>query len=177
MKTLLACALTGALLVSPAAARTWKTAPTNLAQDYSIIVDNRPGGEMVQLMWITWPMVPPSPTVQKMLDQYVILGAVHANLLSAANSTYGMLEAPHPVGADGKPLVELADDDVPAGVAAMIAAMGTVMRKNMGVAGQNLKFYAYQSGDVRACEKGRFSIAYAGETYTYDTPIPGCPKP
>jgi hypothetical protein len=50
------------------------------------------------------------------------------------------------------------------------------MRQTIGQMGQGMHFFAFEGG-VHACEKGQLSIPFAGETYIYDTPIPGCPKP
>lgn len=34
----------------------------------------------------------------------------------------------------------------------------------------------YEAGSVNACRSGKLPVAYEGETYSYDTPLPGCEK-
>jgi len=49
-----------------------------------------------------------------------------------------------------------------------------VLPKAFGPMGQGFRWFVFAGGAVHACEAG-LSVAYDGETYTYETPIPGCP--
>ena len=34
----------------------------------------------------------------------------------------------------------------------------------------------WEAGSVTACQKGKLVVSYEGEAYSFDTPLPGCPK-
>lgn len=40
----------------------------------------------------------------------------------------------------------------------------------------SLKLFVFDAEQVNACEKGALSIPFSGETYTWETPFPGCGK-
>jgi hypothetical protein len=173
-------ALAGALLMLslPAAARPWNPSGHVLAQDYSVITDNRPGHDMAMVFWTTWPMVDNAPqTIRDLLDKYVVLGVAHGQLDVGGKMIFDREEGAQAAGPDGVALKPVDEANYPPTVAGTIAILGGTMRQGMGAMGQGIKFLVFESGDVRACEKGRLSVTYAGQTYTYDTPIPGCPKP
>jgi len=50
-----------------------------------------------------------------------------------------------------------------------------ILQKSIGPMGQGFRWFVFEGGAVHACETGGLSVAYDGETYTYETPIPGCP--
>jgi hypothetical protein len=37
-----------------------------------------------------------------------------------------------------------------------------------------MEFFTFDAGRAHACAKGAISIPLAGETYTWETPFPGC---
>jgi hypothetical protein len=173
-------ALIAALLVSlPAAARQWNPTSQSLAVDYSMITESRPNRELVQIYWMTWPMAAGAPqaTLRDLLDKYVILGVAHGQVDAGGKMVFNKDEGAQAASLDGTALKEISEASYPPAVAGAIAALGSFMRQSLGAMGEGVKFLVFESGDVRACEKGRLSVTYSSETYTYDTPIPGCPKP
>jgi len=173
--TLAALAICGALL-TPGEARPWKPQGEALAEDYAQIIDSRPGGDLVLLMWIVPQIVKSSPTAAAMLDKYVVLGVVHGHVQAGGIVSFEDVTTLAANDGDGKPLKLLQGADLPADVAGGVAGISGVMRQTIGQMGQGMHFFAFEGG-VHACEKGQLSIPFAGETYIYDTPIPGCPKP
>jgi hypothetical protein len=166
------------LCALPALARSWNPQGAALAQDYSVIVDGRPNHNIVQVIWMTWPMTSTSSqVVRDLLDHYVIIGLTHGQLGPGGEMVFDKEESATAANLDGTPLKALIENSYPPAVTGAVTAMGSFMRQSMGAMGAGMKFEVFESNGVRACEKGRLSVKYAGETYTYDTPIPGCPAP
>jgi hypothetical protein len=76
---------------------------------------------------------------------------------------------------DRKPLHLLTATDTPPSVAGFLTVMQTGMTRAAGQIGAGLHWFAFDAG-FRACGSGELSIPYDGEVYTYEAPIPGCPK-
>ena len=170
-----ALAVCGAL--AAADARPWKPQGDALAEDYAEIVDSRPNGDLVLLMWMVPQIVKGSPAAAAMLDKYVMIGVVQAHSQPGGVVTFEDIDTLAAGDISGKPLKLLQGNDLPPDVTGGIAGISGVMRRTIGQMGQGMHFFAFEAGAVHACEKGRLSVPFAGETYTYDTPIPGCATP
>jgi len=165
-------------LITPAQARLWKPERESLAQDYAIITDVRKTHDVITVFWLAPPLAAGSPAAQLILERYVIVGVSHVKQDTVTGKTESTnLDAVEARGSDGKPLTLLEGDKIPPTVAAVISGIGGTARQAMGVTGAGMRFFAFEGGNVRACGKGRLSIAYVAETYIYDTPIPGCGGP
>jgi hypothetical protein len=178
MKKQAALAVFLMLCALPAMARPWKPQGPVLAQDYSVITDSRPGHELVEVLWMTWPMTATaSQAVRQLLDHYLIIGVAHGRVDVGGKMVFDKEGGVEAAGLDGTALTSLPENNYPPAVSGAVATMGSFMRQSMGAMGEGMKFVVFDSGSVRACEKGKLSVKYAGETYAYDTPIPGCPAP
>jgi len=165
-------------LMTPAQARLWKPEREALAQDYAIITDIRESHDVITVFWLAPPLAARSPAAQLILERYMIVGVSHVKQDTVTGKTESTnLDAVEARGSDGKVLAVLEGDKIPPTVAAVISGIGGTARQAMGVTGTGMRFFAFDAGNVRACGKGRLSIAYVGETYIYDTPIPGCGGP
>jgi hypothetical protein len=40
--------------------------------------------------------------------------------------------------------------------------------------GKGMRMFVFEGGAIDACKKGQLSVPLASETYTWDTPFPGC---
>jgi hypothetical protein len=174
-KALLGAAVAGLglLAVLPATARNWRQNPANLAQDYALIVDHRPNGHAVLVMWFAPPILT-TGNVQ-LLDKYIILGMVDATHVAGGTMNFADMEAPVVRDGEGHTL-RLVGKDMPADIAAGTAAMQSMFATTFGQLGHGLRLFVFEPGTVHACSAGKVSVAYSGETYTYDTPFPGCPS-
>lgn len=108
------------------------------------------------------------------LDKYVVLAAVDMHVNPGGQASFSM----NPMqlqDAAGNQLKLVADADMPPVLTGTLASLRAMMAQLLGSMGKGMQVFAYESGSVRACEKGSLSVIYDGETYTYDTPIPGCP--
>jgi hypothetical protein len=170
--------LIGSLLcagaVSPAHSRPWKPTPKALAMDYSQIIDNRSANELVLLWWLTPEVMKDTPAVQNMLEKYVVIGVVHAHIGAGGTFTFDKVDALQAMDGNGTALTPLTGDNIPPAVTGALAALEGMLRQALGATGQGMAWFVFDAGSVRSCEKGGLSVPFAGETYTYQTPIPGC---
>lgn len=177
----LAIALIFLMASAPASSRTWKTTPDQLAKDYLTINDARPGGEFILLMWFAPPMVQPqmsgADTLRAVLEKYVLIMAVHGNLDKASGTlSFENIDSLQANDQNGKPLNALPRDNLPPTAAGMVAVMEGMMRQSLGSMGKGMKMFIFDAGSLGACKAGGMSIPLAGETYTWKTPVPGCPQ-
>jgi hypothetical protein len=165
------------LTVAPTQSRTWSRNPVNLAQDYSIINDNRGNGEIVLIIWLAPPMISKGPSSQaagEMLDKFIVLGVVHAHTSNDGTMTFDRISTLGAQDKTGQPLNALNVNTMPPTVVGALATIQSLFGRSLGPLGQGVQWFAFDSGTVHACTKGGMSVPFAGETYTYDMPIPGC---
>jgi hypothetical protein len=160
---------------SPAIARLWKPTPLLLAQDYTLINHNKGDEGRVVIQWMASPTVA-APTLQQTLDKYVVIGISHTRGGVGGVTTWDDIEGVQVTDTAGQPLKEVASDAVPPALVGFFGAMeATMNRASQGKA--KMRWYVFEPAQVAACAAGKLSVTYDGETYTYDTPIPGCAKP
>jgi hypothetical protein len=169
----LLCCL-GAL--SPASARPWKPTPTALAQDYLLIVDQRSDRDIAMVLWLAAPMVANSREVAEILDKYAVVGVLHAHFASDGTAKFDDFDSLHAQDGEGRSLKLLRGDAVPPIVAGVVSTVGAAMQQTLGPMGHGLHWFIFAGGAVHACGKGQLAVLFAGETYTYKSPVPGCPQ-
>jgi len=114
--------------------------------------------------------------IRSRVDKYVVIGVLHAKSEVGGTLSFEQIETLHAEDGNSKPLALLTGDKVPPAIAGMMVTLDGTLRQALGPAGQGFKVFAFDGGAVHSCEKGRLSIPFAGETYTYETPVPGCPQ-
>jgi hypothetical protein len=172
---LIACAAV-VLGVGSASARQWNPTPQALAQDYSMIQDNRTGDELVMVFWLS-PLMVKEKEMQDVLSTNVIVGVLDAHIgadgkmSAASDDTFSAKDSA------GKTLRILKGDDIPPAISGGVQMIESMFRQSLGPMGAAFQWYVLDGSSVHACQPGNgFSVRFAGETYVYDTPIPGCPK-
>jgi hypothetical protein len=165
--------------LSPVSARQWRATPDAIARDYATITDTRPNGELIMLMWIVPRMVlPNSPGAAAaitMVQKYVLVVAVHGHLDKATGiMTFDDIESLEVRDQAGKALTPVTKNDLPPTNTAMLAALEAMFRQSIGAMGKGMKMFVFESGNIDSCKKGQLSVPLASETYTWDTPFPGC---
>jgi hypothetical protein len=159
---------------SPAIARLWKPTPLQLAQDYTLINHNKGDEGRVIIQWMASPTVTPL-TLRQTLDKYVVVGITHTRGGVGGVVTWDDIEGVQAADTAGQPLKELPSDAVPPALISLFGAMeATMNRASQGKA--KVRWYVFEPAQVAACAPGKLSVTYDGETYTFDTPIPGCAK-
>jgi hypothetical protein len=120
-------------------------------------------------------MVSDSPEAQQVLDKYVVVGVVHANAGVNGRVSFDPIDTLQARDGNGSPLTLLIGDNVPPTVAGLLSGVEATVRQALGAMGQGMHWFVFDGGAVHSCVTGGLSIPVAGETYTYETPIPGCP--
>ena len=179
--TALITAVLSVIAVSAASSRNWKATPDAIARDYATINDARPGGELILLMWFVPTMVRTdmsgAANLMATLQKYVVVMAVHGRLDKASGTfSFDDIDTLQARDQTGRPLNLLAGSAMPPAPTAVLAAVESMFRQSLGAMGKGMKMFVFEAGDVDSCKKGGMSIPYAGETYTWDTPFPNCPK-
>jgi hypothetical protein len=164
--------------VPPAESRVWSRNPINLASDYLVIQDNRGGGELAIVFWLAPPMIPnPGQAVAavELLDKYVLIGTVQAHMSKEGTASFEPASTLEAFDESGQSLNALNTASMPPAMVGALTAMQAVFTRSIGALGQGMHFDVFEARNVHACSKGRLTVKFAGEQYTYDTPVPGCP--
>jgi hypothetical protein len=155
-------------------ARLWKPTPEQLALDYATINHNKGAEGRVLLGWMASPVVP-SPTVKSLLEKYVVLSIVHTRQAPGGPVTWDDIQGVQVADGNGQPLKEVVADAIPPALVGLIAGSDAVMRQSTQGKGK-IYWSVWEAGSVNACQRGKLVVTYDGEAYSYDTPLPGCPK-
>jgi hypothetical protein len=169
--------LSGSLLMalaSPGLCRIWKPSAASLAVDYTQIRDSRGKGEIVLVSWIV-PQWVQSAQIQQLLDKYVVVAVTHGKPSIGGTSTFEDVDTLL-VYANGEamPLTRLTGDSIPPALAGFLASFGAGVRQATGAMGGGMHVFVFEGNSVHACNPGELTVPFAGETYTFKTPIPGC---
>ena len=181
LRSFIFCALAIGLGLTTAAdvsARAWKPDAKSAAQDYTQIVHHKTDTDLVMLFWLapqSLPSTPQSAPLAQLLDEYVIIGIVEAHI-SPTRTVFDPIESLNAADGNGMTLKALSNAELPATLANGLIILQRVMAQSAGPLGQGIHWFVFERGAVHSCGIGALAIAYGGELYTYDTPIPGCPK-
>jgi hypothetical protein len=163
---------------STADARKWKVRPHDLAAEYSQIIDQRGGGEVVVVYWIAPETIDPgmqqAETLKAMLRERIIVALAHGTAGQGGRLNFRTPEGVTIEDGNKKLREPLAKENWPPLVLAYTGVMQNFLSQTTGQLGSGFHWFVFESKGVESCGKGRFWIAYAGERYNYDTPIPGC---
>ncbi len=61
---------------------------------------------------------------------------------------------------------------------AIVGALATVkmaFSQGLGEFGKGIQWFVFANGSVNPCTNGGLAVQSENETYTYVTPVPGCP--
>ncbi len=161
----------------PADARTWSRDRYSLAADYSVVIDMRSPTEQVLVVWLNSAMVPPGPSAPAaidFLDRYVFVAVAHAHVNKDAALSFTSIPTLTATDRNGKALKLLDDSDLPPNAVGVRAMLQSMFARILGPYGAGIRWFAFDSSAVRACGKGGLRIPVDGDTYSFDTPVPGC---
>ena len=157
---------------TPASARLWKPTPQQQVIDYLTITHNK-AGENIALVWMASLLVP-SPAVKPLLDKYIILSIAHTRRAADGTTSWDDVQGVQLSNGAGDALTEVTPDKIPPLLVGMIASSDATMRQSSQ--GKSKVYWSvWEAGSVNACQRGKLVVNYGGESYSYDTPIPGCP--
>jgi hypothetical protein len=177
---LLAAGAMFALCGGIADARQWEPAPQMAALDYSQISHIKPNGQVVLLWWIVPEIFMPNANNQALLNvlsHYVVLGVVQARPGGNGGLTFDPVPTLQIADQASRSYSPLPDNMLPADVSQALTTVENLARQTpVAPLAQGMHWFVYQADTIHSCASGRMSVAFSGETYTFDTPIPGCPK-
>lgn len=171
-----ALSLTG---FSPASSRIWKPSPDKLAANYAMIQDLRGGGEIVFIEWLAPSIVAPGVSGAKQfaatLQKYVVILVAHGRIDKTTGSTsFDEITTLEAKDETGKALTVVARSDLPPVINGVLSGLESIFRQAFGAFGKGTKMFVFDAGSVNSCKKGGMSVPFANETYTWETPFPGC---
>lgn len=169
MRAVIAVSLMLAAL-SPASARLWKPTPQQQIADYLSITHNKGDGNVV-VVWMASPLV--APAAKPVMDKYVVLSIVRTRRGTDGTAVWDDVQGVQVTDGAGNAMKEVPADQMPPILVGMIATSEATMRQTSQ--GKSKVFWGiYEAGTVNACQRGKLNIAFEGETYNFDTPVPGC---
>lgn len=173
-KALFSSIILSSLIPVIASSRNWNETPQQAANEYGYISDRRGNHEYVTIKWVAAPIFNKESPTYSLLEQYVVISVVHAHYQPNGTASFDNVSTLEARGADGKLLTLIPKDALPPAAASLITYWETQARQSQGQVGSGTRFFVFDAGTVRACEKGKLFIPLDGETYTWNTPFPGC---
>jgi hypothetical protein len=167
------------LAVPPVTARQWNPDARAASLDYTQIFHQKSPGEIVFLWWVTpeaFPAGSNNQTIQDVLSRYIVLGIAHGRTSTAGQMSFDPIDDLRISDATLRSLPPLPANAMPSELAQTIASLQMLARQSLGPMGQGIRFFVFDGSTIHTCAAGKMTVPFDGETYTYDTPIPGCPK-
>ena len=152
----------------------WKPSATVVAQDYAQIIDDRANDEIIIVWWLV-PQMFADKAAQDIASKNVIFGVLKAHVSSDAAFSFDEVDHLEVKRSDGTPLTPLPGDQIPPALAETLATVEAGFRQGLGAMGRGVRWFVFDGTNVDSCAKGGLSVPFAGEIYTYETPVPGCP--
>ena len=163
-----------AVLAAPASGRSWKPTQTQQALDY-LTISHYKAGEIIILIWLGAPMMT-NDAARQLFEKNIVIGAAHAHIGTDGTVSFDAIDNLQALDATKRPLAPVTPDSLTPVMAGAMTTTQTIYRQTLGAMGQGIHWFVFDAGTVHACGKGMLSIPYEGEIYTYETPVPGCPK-
>jgi hypothetical protein len=174
--TLLLGVIVLGITFSSASSRNWKATPTQIASDYSLISHAKSSTETVNIKWWAPPTLAPG-SLTGLLEKYVVISVVHLHVNQGGTLSFDEVKALEASDSSGKPLTLVSRSELPPVFIGFLSTLEAGFRQALGRFGDGTRFFVFDAGTVRACEQGGISVPLAGETYTWETPFPGCSMP
>ena len=163
------------------AARKWRVKPNDLAADYAQIIDQRPGNEVVVVYRIAPETInqdmPNVEAIKAMLKEHMLVAIAHGSATPAGRLDFRVPQNPVLEDVDRKQRPPIEKENWPPMVTAFSTLMQSFLTQSLGQLGGSFHWFVFDAAGIDSCGKGRIWLQYAGERYSYDTPIPGCSSP
>jgi hypothetical protein len=158
--------------------RPWKQIPVLIAAEYAQINDTRSNTEIVIVRWFSSPSIASGTTLATLLEKYVLISVAHGHINQPPGSvSFDSVDTLEALDGKGKPLVLIPKKDQDPTLIEALTMIEALFRQSLGRLGDGIQFFIFDAGAVHACKTGQLSVLYANETYTWDTPFPGCDAP
>jgi hypothetical protein len=158
-----------------ASSRPWKATPSQIAGEYAQINHAKSSADFVNLRWWASPTVMSGTPLAAILEKYIVVSVVHFHINQPGGTmSFDDIDTLEVRDGGNEPLTLVPRDKLSPVAIGVLAGFEAAFRQSLGRLGDGMKFFTFDAGAVRACEKGAISIPLAGETYTWETPFPGC---
>ena len=175
LNMLLLCVMVLGITFSSASSRPWKATPIQIAADYAQINDAKGSTEFVNIRWWAPPTVVSGTPLAGILEKYIVVSVNHFHVNQpGATISFDDIVTLEALDGGNKPLAIVPRNELPPAAIGVLSTLEAAFRQSLGRLGEGTKFFTFDAGAVRACEKGGISVPFAGETYTWETPFPGC---
>ena len=157
-------------------ARQWRSNPTDDVLDYALIQDRRSRNEFIMIFWIN-PTIgnePKNELVRESLAKNLIIGIAHADFTDRGYFEFRKVSAPVISTGNGQLRTELKISQQEPLIVRLVPAMQEIYENAIGPLGKGLTWFVYDGTGIETCRPGTLIVPYAGENYSYETPIPGC---
>jgi hypothetical protein len=160
---------------SSASSRPWKPTPSQIAGEYAQINHTKSNTDVVNIRWWASPTVAPGTPLAGILEKYIVVSVIHFHINQPGGRiSFDDTDTLEALDGDDKPLAIVPRNELPPAAIGILSTFEASFRQSLGPVGAGTKFFTFDAGAIRACEKGGISIPFAGETYTWETPFPGC---
>jgi hypothetical protein len=173
-RMLLLSVTVSAISFSFASSRPWKPTPTQIAGDYAQINHAKSSREFVNIRWWAAPTVAPDTPFARMMQKYVLISVVHFHTDQGGTISVEDIETLEARDSDDKALTLVPRTELLPTEVGMITTVEASFRQSSGRMGDGTRFFIFHAKTIHACEKGRVSVPFGGEIYTWETPFPGC---
>jgi hypothetical protein len=176
-KMLLLGIMLSGVIFSSAFSRPWKATAIQIASDYAFIAHTKSNSEFVNIRWWAEPTVMPGTPLAGILQKYIVISAVHYHINPPGGTmSFDDIDTLEVRDSSDTTLTPVPRDALPPVAIATLVGFEATFRQSLGRLGDSTKFFIFDAGTVHACEKGGISVPLAGETYTWETPFPGCSR-
>lgn len=158
---------------SPSSSRSWKPTSIQIASDYAQITHNKSSTDIVLIRWWAPPTVVPG-ALAGILEKYIVISVVHFHVERGGTMSFDKIDTLEARDGDDKPLTLVSRDQLSPAAIGVLSTFEAAFRQSLGRVGDATEYFTFDAGSVHACEKGGLSIPLDGETYTWETPFPGC---
>jgi len=141
-----------------ASSRPWKPTPSQIAADYASISHNRGNGDSVNIGWWAAPTAMPGTRLVAILEKYVLISVTHShvNLREPATGLhFDNIDTLEVQDESRNALISVEQDALPPASIGLLATFEAGYRQGLGPRGKGTKFFLFDAGAVRACEKGQ----------------------
>jgi hypothetical protein len=167
-------------LLLPASARQWNPDARGAALDYTQILHAKSNGQVVVVWWVvpeTFASDANSQILKDVLSRYVVIGLADGRTTAPGGGmSFTNIADLRVADQTGRSIAALTPNTMPPEVVQATASLQALARQSLGPIGQGMRWFVFDGSTIHSCTPGKLSVPYGGETYVFDTPIPGCPK-
>ncbi len=161
----------------PAMSRTWKPTPLQAAQDYLTIEHGISDYEHVVVFWYAPEFFgndPGSAEIRKITQDYLMVALMHFKVDDLGRFEVFVPEAVSVESDGSEPLTQIPASELPPVTSALVDVMTKTVAGGMGKVGSGMRMFLFDGSSVNSCREGVLSITFNEESYTFETPLPGC---